>query len=196
MNKALWTAWALITLTLLFGVPGQAQNTLSVSVDKALVDAGEQVTVTVTFSGSGAPAVSGLQWTLADGPWVTTVPGKDLHCNGATCLLVGLNADPIPDGVVASATFTINQTRNFVLGGPGAGGRPLGVAPDGTAVAVDAGALVQVAIRLDLNRDGPVDDADVALAIQQALGLAPCQDIDGDGACTVIDVQRIVNGRN
>src|SRR5271157_2528968 len=46
----------------------------------------------------------------------------------------------------------------------------------------------------DLNHDGVVNKADAQLAINAALGLAPCTaDLDGSGRCDVIDVQRVIN---
>ena len=46
----------------------------------------------------------------------------------------------------------------------------------------------------DLNASGDVNVTDVQLAVNQALGVAPCQaDINKDGQCNVIDVQRVVN---
>jgi hypothetical protein len=46
----------------------------------------------------------------------------------------------------------------------------------------------------DLNGDGRVDVTDVALAIQQALGTAACTgDLDQNGQCNVVDIQRITN---
>jgi len=46
----------------------------------------------------------------------------------------------------------------------------------------------------DLNGDGKVDLNDVNLAVQQALGKMACTaDLDQNGACNVIDVQRIIN---
>ncbi len=47
----------------------------------------------------------------------------------------------------------------------------------------------------DLNGDGLVDSADVQLAINQALGSAPCSsaDLNADGVCNVVDVQRVID---
>jgi hypothetical protein len=47
----------------------------------------------------------------------------------------------------------------------------------------------------DLNSDGAVNGTDVNLGISQALGFAACTnaDLDGDGVCTIIDVQRIIS---
>jgi hypothetical protein len=48
--------------------------------------------------------------------------------------------------------------------------------------------------RCDLNGDGVVDTNDVELARLMALGIIPCTaDLDEDGKCTVVEVQRIVN---
>jgi len=47
----------------------------------------------------------------------------------------------------------------------------------------------------DLNGDGKVDNADIDLATNQALGVLPCStaDLQGIGQCTVVGVQRIIN---
>ena len=46
----------------------------------------------------------------------------------------------------------------------------------------------------DLNNDGVVNSADVTLAINMALGMAPCSaSIEGPSTCTVITVQRVFN---
>lgn len=48
--------------------------------------------------------------------------------------------------------------------------------------------------RCDLNRDGVVDAKDVELGLQMALKTIPCTaDLNRDGECNVIDVQRVVN---
>ena len=44
----------------------------------------------------------------------------------------------------------------------------------------------------DLNRDGVVDNADVALAVDMALGTTACTaSLEGTGACSVLTVQRV-----
>lgn len=47
----------------------------------------------------------------------------------------------------------------------------------------------------DLNTDGVVNVVDVQIAVNAALGLAPCgfADLAGSGVCNVVDVQRIIN---
>jgi hypothetical protein len=51
------------------------------------------------------------------------------------------------------------------------------------------------ASRCDLNADGVVNNLDVQIAIGQALGTAACgsADLIGNGVCSVIDVQRVIN---
>jgi hypothetical protein len=50
--------------------------------------------------------------------------------------------------------------------------------------------------RCDLNSDGVVDAKDLELGLQMALKIIPCTaDLNRDGQCSVIDVQRIVNAR-
>lgn len=46
----------------------------------------------------------------------------------------------------------------------------------------------------DLNQDGSVNNADVTLAINMALGTAPCSaKVEGSSVCTVITVERVFN---
>src|ERR1700733_3975915 len=46
----------------------------------------------------------------------------------------------------------------------------------------------------DLNGDGVVDDADVALAVDMALGTRPCTaNVEGPATCTLVTVQRVIN---
>lgn len=47
----------------------------------------------------------------------------------------------------------------------------------------------------DLNDDGVVNSADVQIAVDAAIGLAACivGDLDGNGECNVVDLQRILN---
>ena len=48
--------------------------------------------------------------------------------------------------------------------------------------------------RCDLDGNRVVNECDVNLASDAVLGVIPCEaDIDGDGVCTVVDVQRVVN---
>jgi len=50
----------------------------------------------------------------------------------------------------------------------------------------------------DLNDDGVVDSTDIQIAANSVVGLAPCTvgDLDGDGVCTVVDLQRVIIAAN
>jgi len=49
----------------------------------------------------------------------------------------------------------------------------------------------------DLNKDGVINATDVTLAINMALGTAPCTaSVEGSGTCTVITVQRVFDSYN
>jgi hypothetical protein len=47
----------------------------------------------------------------------------------------------------------------------------------------------------DLNDDGVVNSTDVQIAVSAAIALAPCHagDLDGNGHCDAVDVQRVIN---
>jgi hypothetical protein len=46
----------------------------------------------------------------------------------------------------------------------------------------------------DLNQDGSGNSVDVSLALSSELGTRACTaDLNGDGRCDVIDLQRVVN---
>jgi hypothetical protein len=71
---------------------------------------------------------------------------------------------------------------------------------DGTVVGtvtLDAatGAVLSSLSPCDVNQDGQVNSADVTAAVSQVLNQAPCRtaDVDRDGRCTAVDVQRVIN---
>jgi hypothetical protein len=68
------------------------------------------------------------------------------------------------------------------------------VNPTPTTIYVDDVAIT-TPVSCDLNSDGVINVADVQLAINQALGRAPCTtaDVNQDGLCNTVDVQRIIN---
>lgn len=46
----------------------------------------------------------------------------------------------------------------------------------------------------DVNKDGVVNDTDVSLETSAVLGASACQaDLDGNGTCNIIDLQRVIN---
>ena len=74
--------------------------------------------------------------------------------------------------------------------------RPQGSAYDIGAFEYFLGAVsVPPSNPCDLNGDGIVDHLDVAIAVNQSIGAAPCGSaaLQQNGSCTVVDVQRVVN---
>ena len=57
------------------------------------------------------------------------------------------------------------------------------------------GAILNFLSPCDLNQDGIVNSADVTVAIQQAVNVAPCgtADLNKDGKCAAVDLQRVIN---
>jgi len=165
-----------------------AQPTLGISVDQPFVDPGNTVTVSIIIAGTGITAV---QWDLTPAMtnWSTPLANKSLTCNANRCILAGLNQDEILPGVIASATVQVSATTQFALSAPVASDK------DGLSLPIAAGAIVEVALYspFDANKDGAVDTADVQTQVNMALTIAACRDVDGDGFCTVMDVQRVVN---
>jgi hypothetical protein len=63
-----------------------------------------------------------------------------------------------------------------------------------TAVLFPVSASAQAAGACDLTQDHAVNFADITLAVNMALGLAPCAgNIQGTGSCNVVAVQRVIN---
>lgn len=102
------------------------QSVLSLS--SALGAPGETVTLNISLDTAYPGKSAGLQWTL-DSPSgevasFTAVAGpaaasaqKSLYCAGPTCLLAGINSNPLGNGVVAVVTLTLSPTAtgNLVL---------------------------------------------------------------------------------
>lgn len=151
--------------------------------------------------------VAGVQWTAGIPPaWgVTAIIGgaaaaaeKELHCaaDSLLCLVVGLNANVIQPGVLATYSITVPTTAprgsvNIPLTGL------VAADPLGTPVEVTTGAghtLLILAIH-DLNGDGVTNMDDVRLMVDQILGRSPCTaDQNGDGRCDLIDALLVVRG--
>ena len=61
-------------------------------------------------------------------------------------------------------------------------------------LSVGSNAWAQAANACDLDKNGVVDQRDVVLAVNMALGVAPCTaTVQGPGVCTVVLVQRVAN---
>lgn len=146
------------------------------------VRAGSSLTCSIALSGGALPA--GLQWTLGTSAPVgvvlvtpavaTTASQKSVACNAVnTCLVTGINANQIADGVLAILNIPIpaassGQQMNLSLSGA------IAVSLAGTAVTVSVNPPVSVSMfsGCDLNRDGKSDVVDVQIVINAARGLA------------------------
>lgn len=59
---------------------------------------------------------------------------------------------------------------------------------------ISSSAIAQTNNACDLNQDGVVNNADVTLAVNMALGTTSCSaNVEGAGVCTVVTVQRVIN---
>lgn len=152
---------------------------------------GSTVTLTVGLTNGGGPA--GLQWDMTGLPAgaliATPLTGKGLTCNvtSTRCILEGTNAAPIPDGPIATITYTagtapVTATLAAVLGATPAGA---------AAAAITAPAPVTIApqSKCDINGDGKVDATDIGLEVQAALASTT-------GSPTILDVVRVIIAAN
>jgi len=74
--------------------------------------------------------------------------------------------------------------------------RPQGAKFDIGALEYTDGTNTTPEVSCDVNSDGEVTEADSVLAKAQVLGSESCTaDLDGDTACTVIDLQRVINAQ-
>ncbi len=188
----------------LFTLRGMSAQSLSLSSSQ-VPGTRNSITLRVTYS-TAAPDVAGLQWSMALPVGVTvtaatgaadTTAAKTLLCrtDGTMCIVYGVNQTMIGSGDVAvyTVTFPANTppgNYTFTMSGV------LGVTSAGSPFSVVAAAPLTVAIlsNYDLNGDGLVNSADVALAVNQALGKTACgtADFDGNGACNLFDVEAII----
>lgn len=189
-----------LLFALLLVVSATAQ-TLTPSLSAASVATGKPVTLTVTYAAGTNPAAA-IQWSLAVPTGTTVVwagtPGdttlnKSLTCNATAspqvCILAGLNDTAIPSGPLATATITFpagtRGTQTLTLSSD------LAASLAGDSIAVAGASATEAALSpFDLNGDGSVNNADLLIAIGQALGINPCTtaDFNGDGVCNVDDL--------
>ena len=168
------------------------------------VRAGTTLTCSIALSGGSLPA--GLQWTFASsspvGPIVVTPAAsattaqKSIACNAANmCLLTGINANQIADGVLATlaipipaATGNLQMTVNLSA--------TTGASLSGTALATAANPPVSVSISsgCDVNGDGQTNAADVTAEQNGVLAIPQTAiDLNQDGNLNVVDVQIVIN---
>ena len=149
-----------------------------------------------TYSCPGSSGAQNLQtyqgWYLDNCPQSgagdsnTGAPGYPHIMKGAASYLAGLS---ISDGALSGLTAWNWMAANVGFQN-GIGANPqFAVLPRGVQTGPPPSSPC------DMNGDGSVDVLDVQIAINQALGLAPCtnSDLQQNGTCTVIDVQRVIN---
>ena len=109
-----------------------------------------------------------------------------------------LNADPV-NGSAEGITLTVVQGMPTAIWGELTYGnlRQAYVKQWNGSVwtAIGSAGVPPVVPTCDLNGDGVINATDVQIAINQALGLSPCNaaDLQENGQCNVIDVQRVIN---
>ena len=126
----------------------------------------------IWYGSSGAPGSTTAN--LTSNPLLNNPAGADFGLQtGSPAIGHGVNAGLTQD--------IIGVARN--LSAPDIGARTIG------------GSATVTPSACDLNADGLVNSADITLALDQALGLLACTngDINKDGVCNVIDVQRVIN---
>lgn len=181
-----------LIVVLLLACLGVSGQTVGVLGNPANILAGETVRVEVDYAGS--VPVAALQFEFSDdilNPVIVVAPNKNLYCHQTRCVLVGLNADVIPAGIVVAGDVLVSNPGQSVLSIVSA----LGAAPDGSAVAVTSSQTITVnASDPDLSGDGNVDSIDVRIAADQDIGLdgRTTADFNGDGQVDIIDIYRLV----
>lgn len=156
---------------------------------------------------TGNATATGIQFDLAvaAGGTITVAPGpvmpasKQLSCSSQlpaaalTCLIVGLNVDPIPDGVVAVVTV---QLASAVASSPVVATISNVVEADGAGSALTesiGNPTVSLSIRngCDVNGDGLVGSADFSAVVSVAVqkGTNATTDLNKDGKTNVLDAQ-------
>jgi len=106
---------------------------------------GSTVDLPISFT-SGTGTTAGLQWTFAMPPGAVsftvqggpaaTAAGKSLYCQGNICLVTGLNANTIGNGVVATVSVTLSPAAAGVLSIPLTS--PVEALLDGSGAAITA----------------------------------------------------------
>jgi hypothetical protein len=108
-----------------------------------------------------------------------------------TCVIVGLNATTIPDGIIATANVTL-ATAGLTSPVTVNVANPVETDATGTALAVTvANPIVSLSIRnlCDVTGDGSVSSADLSAVINAAIAKAASPDLNSDGKVNVQDAQ-------
>lgn len=196
---------------LLFAASAFAQGATLTLAGPATAKAGQTISLTLSVAGaSGASnsGTAGLQWGITLPPGYTanvaagavaTAASKVPSCtaDGSFCLLTGMNAALIGNGVAASISLKIPASAAGAVPLPLV--KMLGVDAAGVNVAMTSGVAYTLAIidRRDLNGDTKVDAADVLVMTNQVIASqanpAACvDDQNGDSKCDLVDVFNVV----
>jgi len=134
------------------------------------------------FGNGGAPACSGLSGSKNLDPKFSSLTTPDFHLQSGS---------PMIDAGVTISSLKMDHDGI---------GRPQGAAYDIGAYEFNQGSTPPpppppTTSACDLNSDSSVNVADVQVCVNQVLGVVPCTnaDLQGNGTCTAIDVQRVVN---
>jgi hypothetical protein len=175
---------------------------LSVSCPSTIV-AGATLNCSAMLSGS-APAINGVTWVLPPSlgtPVITAgtaavAAGKIIKCNGLACIVYGINTTTMAAGELEKIAIPIPSTLqgNIQIGLTGAAEGDA----QGNAIVVTVNPPVTVSVspslsKCDVNGDGQINSADVAVMLDSALGISPvAHDLNGSGFTTVLDVQIVI----
>ncbi len=194
-----------LLLALVLVLPVLAQQDNLVVSAPALVRPGQVLDITVKRLTTPSPAVSAAtQLSLTFSGAVTSVivdsapAGKQAVCGPiisgtVICLVYGVNTNVFADGIVmvVHALLGPSQNPNFTITNT----NPVSADPLGNnvLVAVNPSVSVSAQSKCDINGDGQVTAADVAIAVSQASGTASgtTADMNADGKVDVRDVQWI-----
>ncbi|HLN00334.1 MAG TPA: cohesin domain-containing protein [Bryobacteraceae bacterium] len=144
----------LIYLTLFVPIAALAQGD-KLSLSQGPATSPETVSLNVQLQSSSGQQAAGIQWTLSYSPadftaiQVTAGPtaiaaGKSVSCAGTSaayeCLVVGVNSNTIPDGVLAVISLTVSRsasdTTSFVQLQ-----NPIAASPSGLSIPISAAGL-------------------------------------------------------
>jgi hypothetical protein len=161
--------------------------------------------VELTLDLAGVSSAAGVQWTMTAPPNTTVTPqtgaaaeaaSKVLECDDArrTCVVVGLNSNPIAPGQVAKFIMQVGAAATRGIDSITLDGLILAtVNADSIPVTAGAAYSLRILARSDLDGDGYTNWDDVRLMLDQVFGRAECTgDQNGDGKCDLIDVMMIV----
>ena len=192
---------------LVFAMVALAQTptlTLTRTDGQGVIRVPATVSVELTAAGMQATGCAATQWSIVGAPGTmtctpgTALAGKGLYSavpvpGGQTNFIVAGGLNVMVDGVLASCQVTVPASSNgtFNLAVAGA----LSTDPQGSrAIATTAGPSLGFtgASACDQDANGRVELLDLTLAEAQVIGLAACTtaDLNGEGKCTIQDLQR------